>query len=491
MHSEQTQYATFIQKLDANGNFVWGLSTPKASLTGSYSCLELDPAGYLFNAEVFSDTIDVDPGPAVQQMIAVGAKDVHVQKFDTAGNLLWAKQFSSQNTVDRVYLAYDGNGGVWAYMRYFDSLDVDPGPAIDLLYPEGSFINNALLHLDANGNVLSVAQTSFLNYCNVHVGANGDLLITADISDTVDVDPGPGVAQIWPDDDDALIVVQLDDQGDFVWAKKVDYYDVSYINWASADAAGNVYVLGYFMDTLDMDPGPGVTTITPIGQGDTFIWKLDPMGNLISVHSFGGTDNDEAFVLELGANGDVYIVGFFEGTMDVDPGPGIQNISSQGSYDGFFVRLSATGQYISSGTIGGVGSDFLATIRLDAQENVYIVGSFRETADIDPGSGTSNVSAFGQRDGLVMRLNGSTVGLTEPEAVSPRIYPNPSRGTVFLNAHRGSDALRITDVNGRTVHYARHISNGPLDLGHLPAGTYIVQFSADGFPTSQQRVVLR
>ena len=492
LFAEATPYATFIQKLDADGDLVWGLSTHKGALTGAYSCFAFDPAGYLFNAETFVDPVDVDPGPGVQTMVPAGNKDVYIQQFDTSGSLQWARQLSSPNLVDRIFLAHDGSGGVWAYMRFFDSLDVDPGPGADFLQPVGSSVNNALLHFDANGDVVGVGRTGYLNYCNMHVASNGDVLISGGISDTTDVDPGPGVQLLWPDGPAAIVLLRIDPQGNLIWARKIDESGSNYINWITTDAAGNAYSVGWFEDPLDMDPGPGVSTITPAGQGDAFIWKLDPQGDLAAAYAFGGTDNEEPFAIEVGASGDLYVVGYFQGTTDLDPGPGVQAATSQGSYDGFFLHLSPTGQYYSSGTIGGTAADHLGMLRLDAMENVFMGGGFRETADIDPGMGTLSASAVGQRDALILRLNANTVALAEEESSGLLVFPNPANELVRVmgEALPPSAVLDLHDLSGRRVATTSAMAGrAVLDVKHLPAGVYVLS-DREG-RLAPQRVVVR
>jgi len=53
-------------------------------------------------------------------------------------------------------------------------------------------------------------------------------------------------------------------------------------NDLAMDAAGNLYVVGYFTGTADFDPGAGVFEITGGGppNGDLFVAKLDGGANL-------------------------------------------------------------------------------------------------------------------------------------------------------------------------------------------------------------------
>jgi gliding motility-associated-like protein len=54
---------------------------------------------------------------------------------------------------------------------------------------------------------------------------------------------------------------------------------------------------------------------------------------------------------------------------------------------------------------GGALSDFGRTIRTDASDNVYIIGSFQGTVDFDPGTGTFSQSSNGSLDFYIQKLD--------------------------------------------------------------------------------------
>jgi hypothetical protein len=62
-----------------------------------------------------------------------------------------------------------------------------------------------------------------------------------------------------------FFISKSDSFGNFIWAKKISLStgnsDVSSI---SSDNAGNVYVSGYFMDSVDFDPGPNIFMLKTI-----------------------------------------------------------------------------------------------------------------------------------------------------------------------------------------------------------------------------------
>ena len=74
----------------------------------------------------------------------------------------------------------------------------------------------------------------------------------------------------------------------------------------------------------DLDPGPGVSMVTPTGYG-AFVQKLIPMvvsfGELLS----GSSNIDAARAVATDVAGNVYVTGLFTGTSDFDPGPDIHH----------------------------------------------------------------------------------------------------------------------------------------------------------------------
>src|SRR3990167_7880651 len=65
------------------------------------------------------------------------------------------------------------------------------------------------------------------------------------------------------------------------------------IGWSVVtDANGNVYTTGYFTNTIDFDPGPGLFSQTSNGNCDIFVMKNDPLGNLIWVRTLGSINAD-------------------------------------------------------------------------------------------------------------------------------------------------------------------------------------------------------
>ena len=111
----------------------------------------------------------------------------------------------------------------------------------------------------------------------------------------------------------------------------------------AVDSSGNIYTTGYFQGTVDFDPGVGTTNLISTGDYDVFVSKLDSTGALLWAKSFGGTSADLSSSIAVDNSGNIYTTGYFQGTVDFDPGVGTTNLTSAGGDDVFVLKLSSSG----------------------------------------------------------------------------------------------------------------------------------------------------
>ncbi|HYV91463.1 MAG TPA: T9SS type A sorting domain-containing protein [Chitinophagales bacterium] len=128
-------------------------------------------------------------------------------------------------------------------------------------------------------------------------------------------------------------------------------------------------------------------------------------------NAFGeDTGYDIATSLSIDKSGNVYATGIFNGTVDFDPGPGVFNLTSEGSSDIFISKSDSSGNLIWVKQMGGsnVNGEYAQSIAVDAVYNVYSTGYYYGTADFDPGAGTFNLSSPGIASAVyISKLDGS------------------------------------------------------------------------------------
>ena len=112
---------------------------------------------------------------------------------------------------------------------------------------------------------------------------------------------------------------------------------------AATDDQGDVYVAGRFDDLTDFDPGSGSLELDTAGGSDAFVAKYTSAGHLVWARALGGPVAEEAKALAVDSAGNVYVAGWFQLTTDFDPGPGTAELTSEGSMDGFVVKLDSAG----------------------------------------------------------------------------------------------------------------------------------------------------
>ena len=175
---------------------------------------------------------------------------------------------------------------------------------------------------------------------------------------------------------------------DWVWAKYIPwslsipientpvYIDVK-TQAISQDAAGNAYVTGYI----------NVEYNDTYAQGSIFfVAKFNASGNIAWLKHY-----DQPFVFDAkgadivaDANGNVYVVGSFSGTLSLSNNLLLASTGGSNS-DIFIARYNSQGVVQWAGKAGGGSGDYGNGIALDAQGSVFITGSLRGGTDFGNG----------------------------------------------------------------------------------------------------------
>ncbi|MEO5571570.1 MAG: SBBP repeat-containing protein [Bacteroidia bacterium] len=178
------------------------------------------------------------------------------------------------------------------------------------------------------------------------------------------------------------------------------------------DASGNVLTTGYCSGICDFNPdGVAAYNLIALGGQFLFVSKLDASGNFVWANSGGAGASTFTKFMTTDAAGNVYTTGYFFGIVDFDPGPGTVNLSTAAtdlSGDVFVTKCNASGNLVWAKQLGGLAQDYSTSIAVDVSGNVYTLGSFKETADFDPGAGTFNLTASSTNsDIFISKLNAS------------------------------------------------------------------------------------
>ena len=142
--------------------------------------------------------------------------------------------------------------------------------------------------------------------------------------------------------------------------------------------------------------------------------------------------------------------------------------------------------------IGSTGLDQGRTVASDAAGNMYLTGNFSATVDFDPGAGIFNLTAFGQYDGFVLKLDplGNFMWAKQFGGVNEEFSENiavDNTGNVIIGGHY----IGTADFNPGPSTF-NLTSNGSEDIFILkldPSGSFLWAKSIGGVNSDQNFAV--
>jgi hypothetical protein len=305
--------------------------------------IAVDPNGNVYTTGAFSGTADFDPGPGTHNLTSLGGDDIFISKLDAAGKFLWAIRLGS----------------------------TDWDQASDMV-------------LDSYGNIVVVGG----------------------FRKTVDFDPGSDTFNLTEAGGQDIFVAKYSPKGALIFAKHMGGVDAEHVWNVEIDHSGNLILAGHFWGTADFDPSTATYTRTSKGFWDLFITKLDSSGAFIWVKSMGGTNADYCYAMTLDDNDRILISGSYSGTVDFDPNGGTTNYIAAGT-DVYICKYDPSGNFLWVSRAGGSGYDSGNGMVTNSSGDVYITGSFQETATFDPGNPTASITSKGSSDLFLMKLTSS------------------------------------------------------------------------------------
>jgi hypothetical protein len=478
----------YILKLDAAGNFIW-VRTISGLLSNFINDMALDADGNIYVTGTYQSESDFDPSAGTYTVSHVGQLDAFIAKYDPDGQLLWAHGLGSSDYDNGMALAVHPDGDVVLCGYFNGSIDFDPGPGILTLTSAG--VNDAFVcRLTSGGDLVwakSIGAAGNQIAQGIVFDHSGHVVCTGLFGGTVDFNPGTGTASLTAAGSEDIFVLKLDGDGNFMWADRFGSTGGDWGNDIGVDSLNNVYSTGYFVGTVDFNPGTAtgqVFNLTSAGSKDGYISVLDSNGVFVSARSFGGSADDLGQGLQSNADGSVLVTGAFTGTSDLDPNATVFEVvgTTSGLTEIFALRLDATGALDYAFGMGGTATDYGIDALEDTDGHLYMTGYFSNTVDFDPGAAQALRTSAGNLDLFIARYSpGMAVGTQQVNAQHSRltIYPNPfANEAVIVLPYEADGSIEVRDLSGRTVHRADvHGRRTVIERGNLQAGAYLVLFT--------------
>lgn len=380
-----------------------------------------------------------------------------------------------------------------------DASEPSTGDAGDALEADAAVVDGATARVTSLRAAFARAyQSPGPDYVKaIATAQNGDILATSLFTGTIVVDPS-GTELVADRAIDTAVVVYDPDTGlaRAAWAFGGAGNTVPH-GIAEDPETGDVVVIGYVGGG-----GPSVASFSTEASGDRafsgaekpFVARYDREGNLVWAHVLDGTDAtgaaafSRAWDLAVDSEGNSYVVGHFQGTFDLDPGPSEHALTSVGgSTDLFVVKLSRSGLLQYAFSLGGPASDAgnvgspvspggngECAVAIH-EGSLYVQGTFEASMEIRgaTGDGRADLLSRGSADLFVARFDASDgsfiqalqVGGPNDEVATPGALRIAADGRLFFAA-RADGAIEWGGVgSGFTPGEGSAVSVVSLDAG--------------------------
>jgi hypothetical protein len=343
-----TGYAGFAAKLDPAGTVLWARALALGNDGGDAYRLAPDGAGNVYAIGDFQGTVSFGG----TTLTSAGGYDVYVAKLTSAGTVAWAKRLGGGGQ-DYVYgLALDRSGNVYV-AGDFQGTAIFGTFSLTTTGSYGAFV----ARLDGSGTVKwarGLTGSGEVDGYGLALDGSGNVYVAGPFTGTAQF----GASTLTSAGSYDVFVAKLSSAGAVQWGRRFggSGWDVAG-NALAVDGSGNVYVGGTFQGTSTF----GTTTFTARGLYDGFLMELDGAGTVSWAKQLAGGDVG-VWGLAVDGAGTLDAVAYFQGTADLDPGPGVFNVASSNpptatytAYDSFVLQLAQAGPLNFTG-LAGVGS---------------------------------------------------------------------------------------------------------------------------------------
>jgi hypothetical protein len=296
----------FIVKYNASGSVMWAKSASGNDSESGVS-VDVDVAGNVLLTGIFSSSMVTFDTSALMNS-SFSSTDLFVVKYDSSGNVIWARSAGSNDQEYSEAITTDLSGNV-IVSGYFASSTMLFGSTLLTNINPGVY-KVFIVKFDSVGNVVwakSADGNGYNHAFGLATDSNENILVTGGYQNgsiTFDniVLANAGSANSF--------IVKYDPAGNIIWAKSEGGNNRDIANSIACEQNGNFFVGGWTSSSILTI---GNTVLTNAGINDIWFAKYDPSGNVIWAKSVGSSGLEDCAGIAVSTIGEVYIVGWYDG----------------------------------------------------------------------------------------------------------------------------------------------------------------------------------
>lgn len=497
----------FIAKYDANGNALWAKNANiLAYVPGSSISIATDLNSNVFISGAFNVASANFGGTQLTHLGSVGQHSIFIVKYDSDGNVLWAKDVDYSGSLWMYDLATDSQGNALITGSFGSGSPLTIGSTSLTPY---SNTNPFVAKFDVLGNALwakgGESATNFGNWSyGVATDASDNVFITGEYVSDVS-NPLTFGTHTLPETNSSgrsMYIVKFDSNGNALWVKASASPSSSWSYAAvgfhvTTDVNGNAIVAGSFKSTT-VNFGSTVLTNsnTTSNVADMFIVKYDSSGNEVWAKKAGGTGDDEGHKISSDTYGNTYVSGYFQSVL---ASFGSLTVTKDDSYSSFFfvVKYDDLGNEVwvkDVDNTNAYGGGLMPNgVSADDFGNVYVTGDAYDSDQYDTAVFGNHILIDG---GVFIAKLGETQAPSAVENANHTeqnlvVFPNPSNGVFNIkkNSVFKESALKVYTIHGKII-FQSDLFVSEIDLSNQPAGVYLMQLKS-GETFINRRIVIQ
>jgi Beta-propeller repeat len=295
--------AAFIAKYNSMGSVVW-VRKSSGTIDAAGYAIATTSDGTSYVTGRYKGSIDFGAGP----ISSAGNYDAFAVKYDSLGNVIWAKGAGGSLEDRGTGIAVDASGNCYVTGYNLSAVASFSGVTVTNSGSKAMFATK----YDSSGNVVWAKGGSGNNVCygnGIAVDNQGNSYVTGNFGSVVHF--GGGISLTNNDSGSGgIFVTKYDAAGGVFWANQAGGANDNKGLAIAVDGAGYVYASGYFSGTANF----GNTNLTSIGTSDAFISKYDFLGNPLWTRQAGGVDGNAAGLgIKVDSGGNSFLAGYCTG----------------------------------------------------------------------------------------------------------------------------------------------------------------------------------
>lgn len=287
----------FIAKYDPTGNLLWAKSAGGSSDDRGYA-IAVDGSANVFVAGAFNNTAAFGP----TNLSAAGSFDVFVAKYDSTGQLLWARRAGGSLDDYGTGIAVDNSGNCYLAGHFgspvatFDTVTLTNRGGRDVFIAKYGSAGNLVWVRQAGGSDYDVATA-------IAADGAGNSYVAGYFYGTATF----GSSQITSTGLSDIFTAKYDSNGNPLWVSNAGGAGDDYAYGVALNSAGNCFVTGGFSGTATF----GNSTFT---GGGILVLNYDSPNHLAwAKQAARDAGEDYGFAIATDPGGNCYLTGYLEG----------------------------------------------------------------------------------------------------------------------------------------------------------------------------------